>query len=117
MYRDSCIACSTGRIALYFEMLEPIKAFERPSGLARLLIFLYLEEYGTDHGIIAAFDSAGLHPKTGYSALKRAIELGLVISDFDDSWTIRRRTLQLTEKGKRVASHLKEVNDILSERS
>lgn len=58
---------------------------------------------------------AGLHPKTGYSALKRAVELGLVVSDFDDSWTIRRRTLRLTEKGKLIASHLKVINDILSE--
>ena len=58
MYCDSCIARSTGRIALYFEKLEPLKAFENPAGLARLLIFLYLEESGTDHGIIAAFDSS-----------------------------------------------------------
>ena len=104
-----------GNSTMCADKLEPIKAFEHPSGLARLLIHLYAEDSTVPNGIVALFDYAGINPGTGYTALKKAIELGLVISDFDDSWTIRRRTLQLTEKGKRVASHLKEMNDILSE--
>jgi DNA-binding PadR family transcriptional regulator len=95
--------------------LEPIRVIEKQSGLSRLLIYIYLQDSIVSEGIISAFDRANIHPATGFPALKKAIALGLVTSDYDDSYSNRRRNVQLTEKGKRIAKLLKEINDILSE--
>ena len=56
-----------------------------------------------------------MHPNTGYKAVKRAIEPGLVISDFDDSSSFRKRAILLTAMGRRAVFNLKEINDIPSD--
>lgn len=65
-------------------------------------------------GIVSVFDHAGIHPGTGFPALRKAIELGLMTSDYGDTLSNRRRMVQLTDKRRRVAKHLKDINNILS---
>ena len=101
---------------MMWEKLEPIRALETQSGLSRLLIYVYVRDSAVSEGIVSVFDHAGIHPGTGFPALRKAIELGLMTSDYDDALSIRRRIIQLTDKGRRVAKHLKEINDILAER-
>ena len=96
------------------EKLEPIRAFETQSGLSRLLIYIYIRDFVASEGIVSVFDHAGIHPGTGFPALRKAIELGLMTSDYDDTLSNRRRMVQLTDKRRRVAKHLNDINDILS---
>ena len=91
--------------------LEPMKVFETQSGLARLLLFLYLE--GPEN-MTLMIDTSNIYPNVGYAAARKATELGLITMDFDPIATYRTRKLQLTEKGRFIAKRLDEINNALS---
>ena len=93
------------------DKIEPIRAFEKQSGLARLLLFLYLEGPGNMTWMI---DASNIYPNVGYAAARKATELGLITMDFDPDAVHRTRKLELTEKGRYVAKRLDEINDALS---
>ena len=93
------------------EQLEPIRIFEKQSGLSRLLIFLHT------HGscnISYMVDVTNIHPTAAYRAVTKATELKLISSDYTEENNFRVRRLQLTEKGTKIARLLSEVNELLS---
>lgn len=94
------------------ERLEPIRAFEKQSGLARLLIFLHLE--GSSN-ISSMIDRTNIQPNVAYIAVRKATEMKLITSTYDEVSNYRVRMLRLTDKGRRVANCLNELNDMLSE--
>lgn len=93
------------------DKIEPIRALEKQSGLARLLLFLYLEGPGSMSWMI---DTSNIYPNVGYAAARKATELGLITMDFDPKATYRTRKLQLTEKGRFIAKRLDEINKTLT---
>ena len=93
------------------DKIEPIRAFEKQSGLARLLLFLYLEGPGNMAWMI---DASNIYPNVGYAAARKATELGLITMDFDPDAVHRTRKLKLTDKGRYVAKRLDEINNALS---
>lgn len=66
------------------DKIEPIRALEKQSGLARLLLFLYLEGPGSMSWMI---DTSNIYPNVGYAAARKATELGLITMDFDPKAT------------------------------
>jgi DNA-binding MarR family transcriptional regulator len=93
------------------EQLEPIKVIEKQSGLSRLLIFLYLE--GSSN-IGYMMDVTNIHHNQAYAAVRKAVDLKLITSTYGEESNYRVRKLALTEKGRKVAMHLSDVNEILS---
>ena len=91
--------------------IEPIRAFEKQSGLARLLLFLYLEGPGNMTWMI---DASNIYPNVGYAAARKATELGLITMDFEPDAVHRTRKLELTEKGRYIAKRLDEINKAIS---
>ena len=94
------------------DQLEPIRVFEKQSGLSRFLIFLHT------HGscnIGYMVDATNIHSTAAYRSVNKATELKLISSDYTEENNFRVRRLQLTEKGRRIARLLSEVNDLLSE--
>ena len=63
---------------MMWEKLEPIRALETQSGLSRLLIYVYIRDSAAPEGIVSVLDHAGIHPGTGFHALRNGIELGLM---------------------------------------
>ena len=49
-----------------------------------------------------------------YNSARKATELRLITSDYDEMPGRRLRRLELTEKGREMAKLVSEVNDILS---
>ena len=70
--------------------LEPIKVFETQSGLARLLIYIYLRGRTNVSNVI---DIANIHEHAVYPSIKKATGLGLITSDFDPDSPHRARRL------------------------
>lgn len=93
------------------EQLEPIRTFEKQSGLSRLLIFLHIQG---SCNISYMVDVTNIHPTAAYRAVKKATELKLISSDYTEENNFRVRRLQLTEKGRKIAKLLSEVNDLLT---
>ena len=87
-----------------------IMVLERQSGLLRILVIL------SEHGEInyqQFIDVYKLYPNSFYLAIKKLIDLGLVSMRIDNSSYPSRKMASLTEKGKKIADYLKEINDIL----
>ena len=91
--------------------LEPMKVFETQSGLARLLIYIFLKGPTNVSNVI---DIANIHEHAVYPSIKKATALGLITSDFDPDSPYRARKLELTEKGRYIAQRLDEINNALS---
>ena len=92
------------------ERLEPIRVFEKQSGLSRLLIFLYLQG---SRNISYTIDATNIQPNVAYTAVRKATDLKLITSDYGEESNYRVRKLELTDKGRKIAEHLSEINDIL----
>ena len=87
-----------------------IRTFEKQSGLIRLLIYLL------DHqpiNVQSVIESTDIYPNIMYASLKKAKELELVSSRKDSKSYPPRNMISLTEKGRKVAKHLKEIDEIL----
>ena len=91
--------------------LEPMKVFETQSGLARLLIYIYLRGLINVSNVI---DIANIHEHAVYPSIKKATGLGLITSDFDPESPHRARRLELTDRGKYITKRLDEINNALS---
>ena len=75
------------------------------------MIFLHI------HGgcnISYMVDVTNIHPTAAYRAVRIATELKLISSDYVEENNFRVRRLKLTEKGRKIAKLLSEVNDLLS---
>jgi hypothetical protein len=57
-------------ITTFQDPLDPIRSFERPSGLARLLVFLYTQDTGLSNGIVNVFYDTNINPSAGYGAMR-----------------------------------------------
>ncbi|MGC9193636.1 MAG: hypothetical protein ACP5FQ_07040 [Thermoplasmata archaeon] len=89
---------------------EPIKIFEKQSGLIRLLIYLL------DHqpiNIQSIIDNTDIYPNIMYSSLNKSKDLGLIDSKIDKSSYPPKNMISLTVKGEKVARKLKEIKEIL----
>jgi DNA-binding PadR family transcriptional regulator len=51
-----------------------------------------------------------------YASLRKSKDLGLITSRSDSRSYPPRNMISLTDKGKKVAKHLKEIEEILEER-
>ena len=87
--------------------IEPIRALETQSGLARLPLSLYLEGPGSMSCMIG---TSNLYPNVGHAAARKATESGLTNTDLDPNATHRTRKLQLTRKGRLVAKRPVDIN-------
>jgi DNA-binding MarR family transcriptional regulator len=87
-----------------------IMLLERQSGLLRILVIL------SEHGEInyqQFIDVYKLYPNSFYLAIKKLIDLGLVSTRIDNSSYPSKKMASLTDKGKKIADHLKAINDLL----
>ena len=91
--------------------MEPIKVLEKQSGLSRMLIFLLLNG---SCNITYMIDTSNINANVAYTSVRKATELKLITSDYDEMSDRRLRRLELTEKGRKIAKLLSEVNDLLS---
>ena len=92
---------------------NPIRVLEKQSGLIRLLIFLL------DHqpiNVQSVIENTDIYPNIMYSSLRKSKDLGLIASRTDSKSYPPRNMISLTDKGKKVAKHLKEIEEILEER-
>lgn len=83
---------------------NPIKVFEKQSGLIRLLIYLNDNPPTNVQSIV---DDSGIYPNIMYPSIRKAKELGLISEEIDNSKYPPRTVLHLTEKGKLVSQKLK----------
>jgi len=91
---------------------NPIRMFEKQSGLIRLLIYLNDNPPTNVQSIV--YDS-DIYPNIMYPSIWKVKELGLIKEEIDNSKYPPRTILSLTEKGKLVAQKLKEIEEILKE--
>ncbi len=59
------------------------------------------------------WDEAGISINQGYKALEKARDLGLISTRTDSSKYPPRNIISLTQKGKKIASKLREIEEIL----
>ena len=90
--------------------MPKISVLEKQSGILRLLIFLNEHE---GHLLSEIWDDAGIGINQGYKAIEKAKTLGLVATRVDNNKYPPRNYVSLTDKGKKVAKHLKEIEEIL----
>ncbi len=93
------------------DQLEPIRVFEKQSGLSRLLIFLHMNG---SCNISYMVEVTNIHPTAAYRAVNKATDLKLISSDYTEENNFRIRRLQLTEKGRKIAKLLNDVNNLLA---
>ena len=96
---------------IYYIVSEnPIRVLEKQSGLIRLLIFLL------DHqpiNVQSVIESTDIYPNIMYASLKKSKDLGLITTRTDSRSYPPRSMISLTDKGRKVAKHLKEIEEIL----
>ena len=89
---------------------NPIRVFEKQSGLIRLLIFLL------DHqpiNVQSVIENTDIYPNIMYASLRKSKDLGLITSRTDSRSYPPRNMISLTDRGKKVAKLLKEIENIL----
>ena len=94
--------------------MEEIGKLEKKSGLLRLLVFLY------DHGeymLSDIWDDSGISRNSGAGAIELLKKYGLVKNRVDDSKYPPRYLYSLTANGTKVAQKLREIEEILGEKS
>ena len=92
--------------------LEGIGKLEKKSGLLRLMVFLYEHD---EYMLSDIWDDSGVSRNSGSGAMELLKKYGLVKNRIDDSKYPPRYLYSLTEKGKKVAEKLKEIEEILKE--
>ena len=90
--------------------MSKISVLEKQSGILRILIFLSEHD---EHMLSDIWDDAGVGINQGYKALEKAKDLGLVSTKIDSKKYPPRNYVSLTDKGRKVAKHLKEIENIL----
>ena len=89
---------------------NPIKILEKQSGLIRLLIYLNDNPPTNVQSIV---DNSEIYPNIMYPSIRKAMELGLIREEIDNSKYPPRTILHLSEKGELVAKKLKEIEVLL----
>jgi predicted transcriptional regulator len=89
---------------------EPIRVFEKQSGLIRLLIHILTEGPTNVQKVI---DTTDIYPNIMFSSLKKAKAAGLIITKKDKSSYPAKNIIYLTEKGRLVAEKFREINELL----
>ena len=89
---------------------NPIKIFEKQSGLIRTLIYLL---DNAPINVQAIIDNTDIYPNIMYASMRKASDLGLILQTTDTSKYPYKNVISLTEKGKKVAEKLKEIEQIL----
>lgn len=89
---------------------NPIKVLEKQSGLIRLLIYL---NDRSPINVQAIVEDSDIYPNIMYVSIRKAKDLKLIDDKIDNSKYPPRTMLYLTEKGKKVAQKLKEIEEIL----
>lgn len=89
---------------------NPIKVFEKQSGLIRLLIYLVDQE---PINVQSVTENTDIYPNIMYASLHKAKKLSLISKKYDRSTYPPRNMMPLTDKGRKVAEKLKEIEEIL----
>jgi DNA-binding PadR family transcriptional regulator len=87
-----------------------IGSLEHHSSLLRIMVLLL--ETG-EINFQQFIDVYGFYPNSLYSALEKALEIGLVKQRLDASKYPPRNMISLTPKGVKVASKLKDIEELL----
>ncbi len=87
-----------------------IYALEKQSGILRLLLFLNEHD---GHMLSDIWDDAEIGINQGYKALKKTGVLGLTTTKIDSKKYPPKNFVFLTDKGKKVAKLLKEIEEVL----
>lgn len=90
--------------------LGKLTALEHHSGILNILIILNERKELNFQAFISDYS---LSPTTLYRTLGKIKELGLVKQRSDNTSYPPRNMISLTEKGKKVAAKLKEIEEIL----
>ncbi|MDG6933985.1 MAG: hypothetical protein JRN68_04755 [Nitrososphaerota archaeon] len=87
-----------------------IQAFEKQSGLIRMLVFLSDRD---EYTLSKIWEEANIGTNQGYRSLNKAQKLGLIASRIDNSSYPPKNMISLTPKGKKVAELLKKIEEVL----
>ena len=87
-----------------------IQSFERHAQIIRILLILESENKLNFQSFI---DDKGISSTTLYRTLAALKELDVITTTLDNSRYPPQNVISLTEKGKKVAKHLKEIEEIL----
>ena len=85
---------------------------EKQSGILRITVFLYDRE---EYMLSRIWPDSGVSINQGYKALDKMRELKMIKSRIDNSSYPPRNYISLTDKGKKIAAKLKEIEDFLKE--
>ena len=91
---------------------NPIRVFEKQSGLIRLLIYL------VDHepiNVQSVIESTDIYPNIMYASLQKAKKLSPINTESYRSTYPPCNMISLTDKGRKVAEKLKEIEKLLEE--
>ncbi len=92
--------------------MRPIQKFEKKSGVLRLILYLYEEG---ETMLSSIWEGAAISIHQGYDSIDILKEFGLIKARIDQSSYPPKNMISLTDKGRKVAKHLKEIEDILKE--
>lgn len=90
--------------------MAKIYALEKQSGILGLLLFLSDHD---GHMLSDIWEDADIGINQGYKALEKTKELGLTTSKIESKRYPPRNFISLTDKGKKVAKLLKEIEGVL----
>lgn len=87
-----------------------VALLEKHAGILRLVLILF---NGGEINFQQFIDIYGLYPNSLYPAINRCVELQIISIRIDTSSHPRKKMISLTEKGRKIAEHLKSIEDIL----
>lgn len=90
--------------------MKNIQKLEKQSGILRLLVFLDTVD---EIMLSDIWDETGIAIHQGYNSVQKGKELGLIKSRIDNSSYPPKNMISLTEKGRKVAEHLKKIEELL----
>jgi len=91
---------------------NPIRVFEKQSGLIRLLINLVDQE---PINVQSVTENTDIYPNIMYASPQKAKKLSLISKKYDRSTYPPRNMISLTDKERKVAEKLKEIEKLLEE--
>jgi len=89
---------------------NPIKVFEKQSGLIRLLIYLVEHE---PINVKSVIENTNIYPNIMYAFLQKVKKLSLISTKSDRSTYPPRNMIPFTDKGRKVAEYLKKIEVVL----
>ena len=87
-----------------------IQVLEKQSGILRLILFLYEKE---EYMLSDIWPDADISVHQGYQALEKLKSIGIIKTRIDTSKYPNRNMVSLTDKGKRMAMKLMEIEELL----